>query len=382
MNALLRIASLIALAAPLAAQTGIQTGIQTITGTWQATLPTPDNPRVAFKIESDTGGDGSLHGIVYQFDKGPAAVALTSATFIAPDVTVEQVNLDLTYKGRLAPDGKSITGTWTQGKLSYPLILTLATPDALFRRSGPAPLPPMSPSADPAFEVATIKTTPPDAKGSSYRWRTRDFTGTNHSVKDLIEFAYQVRDRQISGGPAWMAETRFDLAGEPDAPGLPSLDQYRLMIKKLLASRFNLQLHTVQQTFPVYALTRDEKAPTLHHSDPELDGGSCYVYSTEDGHADGQTVSQCVGFTMPLFAGLLMNFIEDRQIVDETGLTGSFELTLTMPTSAMHGDSAGPEDVRADAFRQAIQPLGFHLISKKESIPVLIIDHLEKPTPN
>jgi uncharacterized protein (TIGR03435 family) len=355
---------------------------QTILGTWQATLPSGDNPRIAFKIETDAGGDGTLHGVVYEFDKGPATVALTSVTFIAPDLAVDQVNLDISFKGRLAPDGKSIAGTWTQGKQSYPLTLLLATPDTLFKRSGTAPLPLMSPTADPAFEVATIKPTPPDAKGSSYRWRTRDFTGTNHSVQDLIEFAYQVRDRQISGAPAWMADTKFDIAGEPDTPGLPSIDQYRLMIKKLLASRFNLQLHTVQQTFPVYALTRDQNAPVLHHSDPELDAGSCYTYSTDDGKADGQTVAQCVGFTMQLFVGLLMNFIEDRQIVDETGLTGSFELTLTMPTSAMHSGPAGPEDDRADAVRHAIQPLGFHLIPKKEAIPVLIIDNLDHPTPN
>ncbi|HEX9200700.1 MAG TPA: TIGR03435 family protein [Acidobacteriaceae bacterium] len=355
---------------------------QTILGTWQGTLPIPDNPRIAFKIETDAGGDGTFHGVVYEFDKGPAAVALTSVTFTAPDLTVDQVNLDISFKGHLSADGKSIAGTFTQQKQTYPLTLTLATPDTLFKRSGPAPLPHMSSTADPAFEVATIKPTPPDAKGSSYRWRTRDFTGTNHSVRDLIEFAYQVRDRQISGGPSWIADTKFDLAGEPDTPGLPSIDQYRLMIKKLLASRFNLQLHTVQKTFPVYALIRDENAPALHHSDSELDVGSCYTYSTDDGHADGQTVAQCVGFTMPLFADLLMRFIEDRQIVDETGLTGSFEFTLAMPSSAIQGGNGGPEDSRPDAFRQAIESLGFHLVPKKEAIPVLIIDHIDHPTPN
>jgi len=355
---------------------------QTILGTWQGTLPIPGNPRIAFKIETDGGGDGTLHGVVYEFDKGPAAVALTSATFTPPDVAVDQVNLDISFKGRLAADGKSITGTWTQEKQTYPLTLTLSTPATLFKRSGPAPLPLMSPTADPAFEVATIKPTPPSSQDSSSHFRTRDYTAKNRGVLDLIKFAYQVQDRQISGAPAWMADTKFDLAGEPDTPGLPSIDQYRLMIKKLLASRFNLKIHTVQQTFPVYALTRDEKAPTLHHSDPELDSGSCYVYSTEDGHADGRTVFQCVGFTMPAFADLLMRFIEDRQIVDQTGLTGSFELTLTIPTSAMQGGNGGPEDDRAYAFHRAIQPLGFHLIPKKEPIPVLIIDHLEKPTPN
>ena len=355
---------------------------QTIFGTWQGTLPTPDNPRIAFKIESDVGGDGTLHGVLYQFDKVPAAVALTYATLTAPDITVDQVNLDISFKGRLAADGKSITGTWTQEKQSYPLTLALATPDTLFKRSGPAALPPMSPTADPAFEVATIKPTPPGSQDSSSHFRTRDFTAKNRTVHDLIKLAYQVQDRQISGGPSWMADTRFDLAGEPDTPGLPSYDQYRLMIKKLLASRFNLQFHTSQQTFPVYALTRDENASQLHQSDPELDSGSCYAYATEDGHADGQSVFQCVGFTMPLFADLLMRFIEDRQIVDKTGLTGSFDLTLTIPTSAMHGGPPGPEDGRAYAFRQAIQSLGFHLIPKKEPLAVIVIDHLDKPTPN
>jgi uncharacterized protein (TIGR03435 family) len=355
---------------------------QTITGTWQGTLPTLDNPRIAFKIETDAGGDGTLHGVVYEFDKGPAIVALTSVTFTAPDVAIDQVNLDISFKGRLAADSKSIAGTWTQEKQSYPLTLTLATPDTLFKRSGPAPLPQMSPTADPSFEVATIKPTAPGTKDSYTHFRTRDFTAKNSSVQYLIEFAYQVRDRQISGAPAWIADTKFDLAGEPDIPGLPSIDQYRLMIKKLLASRFNLQLHTVQQTFPVYALTRDESAPHLHQSDPDLDSGSCYTYSTDDGKAEGQTVAQCVGFTMPTFANLLMNFVADRQIVDETGLTGSFELTLTMPTGAMHGGPAGPDDDRPDAVRAAIQPLGFHLIPKKEALPVLIIDHIDRPTPN
>ena len=114
----------------------------------------------------------------------------------------------------------------------------------------------MSSTADPAFEVATIKPSPPDATGYSFSLGTRDFAAKNRTVQDLIEFAYQVRDRQISGAPSWMTETRFDIAGRPDAEGQPSLDQYRLMIKKLLASRFQLRMHIVQQTFPVYALTR------------------------------------------------------------------------------------------------------------------------------
>lgn len=353
---------------------------QSILGIWQGTLPTPDHPRIAFKIEDS--GDGTLHGILYQFDNALATVALTSVTFTPPNAAIDQVNLGLSYKGRLTPDNKSITGFWTEHNQTYPLTLTLATPNTLFKRADPALLQPMSPTADPAFEVATIKPTAPGTKDSYLHLRTRDFTAKNRSVQDLIKFAYQVQDRQISGGPAWMVGTKFDLAGEPDAPGLPSIDQYRLMIKKLLASRFNLQLHTVQRTFAVYALTRVENAPAPYPSDADLPTGECYSYATDDGDDGGQTVFQCVGFTMFTFADLLMRFIPDRQIVDDTGLAGSFDFTLSMPTSAMQGSNGGPEDDRADAFRRAIQPLGFHLVPRKEPINIIVIDHIDPPTPN
>ena len=132
-----------------------------------------------------------------------------------------------------------------------------------------------------------------DAMGYSFSLRTRDFAAKNRTVQDPIEFAYQVRDRQISGAPSWMTETRFDMAGKPDAEGLPSLDQYRLMIKKLLASRFQLRMHIVQQAFPVYARTRGENAPRrLPHSDPEFDTGGIYVKESPDG---GQMMAHYVG---------------------------------------------------------------------------------------
>jgi uncharacterized protein (TIGR03435 family) len=343
-------------------------------------LPIPDNPRVAFKVAN--ADDGSLRGTLYVIDKlvdrGPLAAALTSVSYKAPELILEQVNLNVSYRGKLGTDGKSIDGTWTQDKHSYPLTLVLATSETLWKHESSAPLSPMSAAADPAFEVATIKPSPPDAKGYSYRWRTRDFAAKSRTVQDLIEFAYKVRDRQIAGAPSWMNETKFDIAGKPDADGLPSLDQYRLMIKKLLASRFQLHIHIEPRTFAVYALTRDEKAPRLPHSDPEFDTGSIYTKDSPD----GQTTAHFVGISMPMFADNLMGFIQDRQIVDETGMIGHFEFTIAIPTSALHSGPATPEDDRADAVRLAIEPLGFRLVPKKEPLDVIVIDHLEQPSAN
>jgi uncharacterized protein (TIGR03435 family) len=101
------------------------------------------------------------------------------------------------------------------------------------------------------------------------------------------------------------------------------------------------------------------KGSEVAYSDPEFDTGSIYVKDL----AAGQTAAPVVGHSMPMFADILMNFIQDRQIVDETGLTGHFEFTITVPTSDLRGDPVcGPADDRADAFRRALQPLGFKLV--------------------
>src|ERR1700721_3536163 len=88
-------------------------------------------------------------------------------------------------------------------------------------------------TADPSFEVATIKPSAPDAKNWGYSWRPRLFQARDNTIADLILFAYHVRRRQIDGGPSWMNELRFDVTGEPDAPGGPSGDKDGLMPRKL-----------------------------------------------------------------------------------------------------------------------------------------------------
>src|ERR1700733_7853273 len=117
---------------------------QSVNGTWQGTLSIPDNPRVALKLAD--ADDGSLRGTLYLIDKlidkGPLAAALTSVSFTAPHLSVEQVNLDASFRGQLSADGKSIDGTWTQDKHSYPLTFVLATPETFWKHGGRTPLAP------------------------------------------------------------------------------------------------------------------------------------------------------------------------------------------------------------------------------------------------
>lgn len=347
---------------------------QTVVGIWQGTLPVAKDPRVVLKIAK--ADDGSLHGFVSWLEPVASGIPLSSAIFVAPELNVVVDAASITYKGQLSADGSSLVGVWTQGKQSYPLTFALATPQTLWKSGGGGAVAPMAATADPAFEVATIKPSSPDAKARSYALRSRHFAVRNATVSDLIQFAYHVRPRQIEGGPSWIDELKVDIAAEPDMEGLPSEEQDRVMLRKLLADRFQLKVHSIQKTFPVYALTVEISPPKVSASDPSANS---HLRILMKPGANEDMMVQFVYNTMPDFADLLMNHIKDRQVVDETGLKGVFDFAMSVPMNVWQG---ADENDSANAFLRAIQPLGFKLVPKKQPVEVLVIDQLEKPSAN
>ncbi len=373
-------APLLRLAALLAALT-LPLGAQTLIGTWQGTLPTGQNPRLVLKIGK--AGDGSLRGGLAWIDRSPDGMPLTSITFAAPDVTLAQFFSGVTFKGKLSADGHSIDGTWTQGPQSSPLTLALATPDTLWH-DGPARLAPMSPTADPTFDVAIIKPTRPDEFQTLFDLRSRKFTAEHCTAVELIKIAYYVRGKQVPGAPAWTSQDTFDVVAEPDTEGIPSEQQNRNMVRKLLEDRFHLVAHVSQQLFPVLAVTVDKNINTntaaIHPVDPAFDGHANYYGRMG---ADGSIVFQYTGVTIKQFVGLIMNIYQANLLVDESGLTSTYDITLNIPAGELmnSGAPAGPDD-QGNAFIAAAKQLGFHFTPKKEPLPIIIVDHIDKPTPN
>jgi uncharacterized protein (TIGR03435 family) len=368
------VVSLLIAAATLHAQSIVGTwqGTLTIPATAQGTRPGSGPPRIVFIIGKNP--DGSLHGGLTFIDMG-TSVPFTSVILSTPDVTFTQNAAGLTYRGKLNVDGKSIDGTWTQGNQSLPLTLQLATADTLWKPEGPAALPAMAANADPSFEVATIKPTGPDENNTLFDLRARKFTTQHTSAKELIKIAYNVRGRQVQGGPPWLEETKYDIVAEPDTPGKPSEVQTRVMVHKLLNERFHLVSHTEQQDFPVLALTLDPKAPRPTPSDPKLNSNGG-MFGRRDGD---DVIFQFSGTTIPQMLAFVMNTFQDKQLVDETGLTGVYDITTRLA-----GLAQGPvtSDEQGRALIQAVQQVGFKFVSKKAPLPVVIVEHIDPPTPN
>jgi uncharacterized protein (TIGR03435 family) len=82
----------------------------------------------------------------------------------------------------------------------------------------------------------------------------RTISVMNMTLADLITGSYDVHVRQLIGLPAWAESERYDITAKPEGEGQPDSDQWRLMIEKLLATRFQLAFHRETREIPVFTV--------------------------------------------------------------------------------------------------------------------------------
>jgi uncharacterized protein (TIGR03435 family) len=227
----------------------------------------------------------------------------------------------------------------------------------------------------PAFEVATIKPAAPSSDGHTHiNYPPNDrFSATNITLLTLMQWAYDTPERQILEGPSWLSSTRFDIQAKADiGDKMKSLtskqgnELKRRMVRELLEERFQLKLHTETRTLPAYDLLVAKGGMKLQPS--QSNGNSFGVGRT---HFD----SQGLGTTS---IAEELSKITGRVVVDKTGLTGRYDFKLLWTA-----DDAPATDGDPPTLFTAIQEqLGLKLESAKEPVPVLVIDHVDQPSPN
>jgi uncharacterized protein (TIGR03435 family) len=362
---------------------------QEISGTWQGKLSSPQAPngevRLVFKISKADGG--ALKALVYAIDRDPTPFSATSITLKGSTVQVSIQLLQSVFEGTLGGDGNTITGKWTQAANALPLNLVRATDQTAWAIPELPPSPVKMPTnAKPEFAVATIKPSRPDAPRGGYGIRGQDVTTTNVTVNWMIKLAYNVHAHQISGAPAWVDSERYDTVGRSDTPGEPSRDQMKLMIQKLLVDRFQLRFHTEKKELPVYAMVVAKGGPKIAVSaaDPNAFPGI--------GFGRGPGVISLVGRNTGLngVANGLQSNILDKPVVDQTGLTGRYDFQLRFTPDAtqvanfggLEPANAADLDAPPDIFTAFEQQLGLKLQPTKAVIDVIVIDRIERPSPN
>src|ERR1700722_6637087 len=355
---------------------------QNITGNWQGTLQAGQQKlRIIFKIALEKD---SLKATLYSIDQPSPPIAATIIRDGATvKVTVPSVNGN--YEGKLSGDGNSIAGTWTQGA-PLPLNLARATPETAWAIPEPPPPPVrMAPNANPAFEVATIKPSDPAMRQQIITLRGAEGITTNTTVHDLINLAYWLHPKQLTGGPAWTESDKFDMTGKPDAPGQPNVDQMKMMIQKLLADRFQLKFHFEKRELPAYAIGIAKTGAKITRSQDNPKSLPGFYFGRS---ASGTTLT-FRNSPMSQFTAVLQNSM-DRPVVNQSDLSERYAFTLKFtPDPAQATLLGGPPppaadnpDAAPDVFTAFQQQLGLKLESTKAPVDVMVIDKVEKPSEN
>jgi uncharacterized protein (TIGR03435 family) len=260
-------------------------------------------------------------------------------------------------------------------------VVALALLVSAVRAQGTASVP----GAAPAFDVATIKPTAPDAKAGRYitMQGTNRFVAKHYTLKLLIAAAYNLSPKVISGGPGWSESDHFDILALTPGETRPSQLEQMAMLRALLSERFKLSFHREEKEFSIYALEVAKggsklKESTAAASDPPQLISTVYPPARIHLPAKNATMSD--------FTSLLQRALLDRPVVDRTGLTGRYDFDLDWaPDETQFGGEVpvAPVDAQAPPFFTAIeQQLGLRLEATRGMVQALMIDHAEPPVAN
>jgi uncharacterized protein (TIGR03435 family) len=254
----------------------------------------------------------------------------------------------------------------------------------------------------PSFEVATIKPRDRNAYILITPPGSENIVRMVGPARHLIAMAYNLpstSQQRILGGPDWIGDSNKSYVIEGKIPDdlytrmqkMTTDERHAqacLMLQSLLADRFKLKLHFESREMPVFELTIAKDGPKLPppNAPPANTGDPAAVSAQMAGGMamSGQRIrvrnmKLDLMLTAPYFG------LADRPIVNKTGLTGIYNLTLSWaPTPPA---TAGPDAPLAapegpSIFTALEEQLGLKLVPAKDSVEVVVIDHIERPSEN
>jgi uncharacterized protein (TIGR03435 family) len=238
-----------------------------------------------------------------------------------------------------------------------------------------------TPAAVPQFEVSSVRLNQTGTRAFRSINTPNGVVISNAPLILVIRQAYGLfnsNDDRISGVPSWTKSERYDIAAKvnaADATALSKLtrDQRGLMLQELLADRFKLKVHREMKVLPIFALVVAKRGPLLK---PAQGGGDTVNFG--EGHIQAQ------GIPLSSLASMLTQET-GRTVVDETGLTGKYDLTLDWAPDDGDSSDAGGEQRDSSGpsiFTAVEEKLGLRLVSEKGPVEGLVIDHVERPSEN
>jgi uncharacterized protein (TIGR03435 family) len=242
-----------------------------------------------------------------------------------------------------------------------------------------------------AFDAVSVKVNQSIETGGGLIVTPGMFRGTNISVHSLMRLAFGNEGRnllndQIAGGPGWITTERYDVIGRTSGE-MRNFRAAAPLIRRLLEERFQLRAHREQRQLAVYALRTSRpdgrlgpalRRSALDCSDPAVRARASSTPSNSGNWCGSRFEHGSIhagGYAIPSLVFSLSGIVE-KFIVDETGLTGSFDIGLEW-----NQDPAAASD-KPSLFTALQEQLGLRLVPTTAAVDVVVIDSVQHPSPD
>ncbi len=250
------------------------------------------------------------------------------------------------------------------------------------------------------YDVASIRMHPSSYQGSMHiTTGNGSMAAENATLRFLIRFAYDLPEKMLAGGPAWIDEKTFDVKAKTDDIAdidrkQLSAEQYKIYmaqkqvpLQKLLEDRFQLKVHHEDRELPFYALVVTKGGlkikPSGEKSDLKQAAGVGYggLYDAPGLRVTGKGEIVSVKVTLDQLAKYLTGKLYgdvDRPVLNKTGLTGEYDFKLEWTP----GSTLTDESSALSLFTALQEQLGLKLVPQKGPVEVMVIDSAELPSEN
>lgn len=242
------------------------------------------------------------------------------------------------------------------------------------------------PAASAAFDVASVKLNKesvapgqPDlsfvgAAGKPFKIAGNRVTVTG-TLRALIRDAYSVKDYQVSGLPAWAESLRYTITAT--APGsatgaAPTQEEVRPMLRTLLEDRFQLKFHRDTREMAVYHMIRVKKSDLFKPAAAD-ESFSWNLTPGPGGTLRSKATKESIGDFVQL-----VGVSTDNPVIDKSGITGDidYDILISLPEEKQRT----PDETNRAIVYAVVDQLGLKLESAKDSVEMLVIDRVEKPS--
>ncbi len=259
----------------------------------------------------------------------------------------------------------------------------------------------------PRFEAASIKLADPGRRpfrGVDYSGGTQMHAGG--TLRLLISIALQIAPNiaadTVINLPKSADEEQWDIIAKMPVTGegapqivhgqrqSPPFSILAEMLRGLLVERFEMKAHPETREVTVYALTLAGSKSKMRPADDSERAGCPVDNKASKPALNVSIVYGCKNTSMDELAGYLTRRASmDHPVVDATGLEGRWDFMIgwtsenMLRTPPAPGGATAPIDDKAaptgiSVFEAVEQQLGLKLVKQKRTIPVIVVDHVDK----